>query len=140
MNFLSQSSTRYWRSAELDFFFEFLLAWRNLWTLPGRKRCTRSSSFPNTIPMPNFKPISLTVLEFWKRYHQNLHLKKSRQNWTSLSKIWPKKVKISHCDLVLNNQTWRKSKVQPDLPNNPRPNQTISKPPTKRPSFYYKKW
>jgi hypothetical protein len=41
-----------------------------LWTLPGRKQCTMSSSFPNTITIPNFRSISLTVLEFWKRYHQ----------------------------------------------------------------------
>ncbi len=47
--------------------------WRYLWTLPGRKQCTRSSSFPSTIIIPNFKSISPTVLEFWKRYHQSLH-------------------------------------------------------------------
>jgi hypothetical protein len=44
--------------------------WWYLWTLPGRKQCTRSSSFPSTITIINFKPLSLTVLEFWKRYHQ----------------------------------------------------------------------
>jgi hypothetical protein len=47
-------------------FFEFFLAWRNSWTLPGRKPCMWSSSFPNTSTIPNFKPISLTVIEFWK--------------------------------------------------------------------------
>ncbi len=50
--------------------FAFFLAWRNLCTLPGRKSCMWSSSFPNTTSIPNFKPISLTVIEFWKRYHQ----------------------------------------------------------------------
>jgi hypothetical protein len=29
-----------------------------------------SSSLSNTTPISNFKSISLTVIEFWKRYHQ----------------------------------------------------------------------
>ncbi len=33
-----------------------------LWTVPGRKTCMWSSSFPNTTTIPNFKPISLTVV------------------------------------------------------------------------------
>jgi hypothetical protein len=45
------------------------MVWRYLWTFPGRKQSTISSSFSNTTPLPNFKSISLTVLEFWKRYH-----------------------------------------------------------------------
>ncbi len=52
--------------------------WRYLWTLPGRKQCTRSSIFPSTITIPNFKPISQTVLEFWKRYHQKTRFREQR--------------------------------------------------------------
>jgi hypothetical protein len=44
--------------------------WRYFWTLPGRKSCMRSSSFSSTITIPNFEPLSVTVREFWKRYHQ----------------------------------------------------------------------
>ncbi len=47
---------------------------RYLWTLPGRKTCMWSSSFPSTITIPNFKSIALTVGEFWKRYHQNIEV------------------------------------------------------------------
>jgi hypothetical protein len=50
--------------------FSHFLARRHLWTLPGRKQCMWSSSFPHTITIPNFEPISLTVLEFWKRYYR----------------------------------------------------------------------
>ncbi len=53
---------------------------RLLWTLPGRKPRTMSSSFPSTITIPNFKPISLTVVEFWKRYHQTAKILKLRSN------------------------------------------------------------
>ncbi len=44
---------------------------RYLWMIPCRKQGTGSSSFPGTISIPNFKSISLTVEEFWKRYHRN---------------------------------------------------------------------
>jgi hypothetical protein len=43
---------------------------RHLWTLPDRKQGTMSSSFPSTITTSNFKPLTLTVGEFWKRYHK----------------------------------------------------------------------
>ncbi len=49
-----------------------LLKLRYLWTLPGRKTCMMSSSPSNTTSISNFKSISLTVVEFWKRYHQKL--------------------------------------------------------------------
>jgi hypothetical protein len=64
-----------------------LLKLRYLWTLPGRKQCTRSSSFSSTITIPNLKPISSTVEEFWKRYHQNRWSTKSKTCLLSRQKI-----------------------------------------------------
>ncbi len=49
-----------------------LLKWQYLWTYPDRKPRTKSSSFSNTNTTPNFQSFSLTVFEFWKRYHQKL--------------------------------------------------------------------
>ncbi len=53
-------------------FFAFFLVWRNLWTLLS---CMRSSRFPNTTTIPNFRSISPTVIEFWKRYHQTAKIR-----------------------------------------------------------------
>ncbi len=75
-----------------------LMDWRYLWALPVRKPCMGSSSFPNTTTIPNFKPISLTVMEFWKRYHQNQDQNgKMRRNWSNpwwLKKFFILKKKI----------------------------------------------
>ncbi len=69
-----------WKMALYWFLFGFSLTWRNLWTLPGRKQCMRSSSFPITITTPNFELISSTVEEFWARYHQNAKIWVLREN------------------------------------------------------------
>ncbi len=61
------------------FYYAFLVDWRHLWIFPGRKQVTRSSSFPSTITTPNFKPISQTIGELWKRYHQKKKSEKSVQ-------------------------------------------------------------
>jgi hypothetical protein len=72
------------------FGFKDLLKLRYLWTLPCRKQCMMSSSFLNTTPISNFKSISLTVIEFWKRYHWNC--------WSE--KIW----RLRHRPKVLSYQ------------------------------------
>jgi hypothetical protein len=64
----------------------FFLIRRNFWTLPGRKSCMLSSSFSSTITIPNFKPISVTVIEFWKRYHQSAQ--KSDLRWSIICPLW----------------------------------------------------
>ncbi len=46
---------------------------------PWWKQVTKSSSFPSTITTPNFKPISQTIGEFWKRYHQKKKSEKGVQ-------------------------------------------------------------
>jgi hypothetical protein len=51
-------------------FWTYFMEWRYFWTSPGRKQPMWSSSFPTTITIPNFKSMSLDVLEFWKRYQQ----------------------------------------------------------------------
>jgi hypothetical protein len=60
--------------------------WRNLWTTPAGKTCMRSSTFPSTITIPNFRSISQTVGEFWKRYHQN-----GKMRWKADLLWWLKK-------------------------------------------------
>ncbi len=62
-----------------------LLKLRYLWTLSGRKTCMMSSNPSNTTSISNFKSISLTVVEFWKRYHQKL-----LNRWISEVEIWTK--------------------------------------------------
>ncbi len=54
----------------------------HLWTFSGRKQGTGSSSNSSTITIPNFRALSLAVLEFWKRYHQ-----KSEMQWNS-GDVW----------------------------------------------------
>ncbi len=53
-----------------------------MWTLPGRKPYMWSSSFSITTTVPNFRPISQIVIEFWKRYHQ-----KTSKNYSGVQSI-----------------------------------------------------
>ncbi len=68
-------------------YYTFFIDWRHLWTTPSGKTCMPSSSFPSTITIPNFRSISLTVAEFWKRYHQN-----GKMRWKAGLLRWLKKL------------------------------------------------
>ncbi len=65
-----------------EFFFKLRLLIRLSQVNAGKCNMT-SFSFSSTITIPNFKPISLTVVEFWKRYH---HTHKSA-SWRLVHKI-----------------------------------------------------